>query len=320
LASRLPIPVVTDRSPAGRSTVAAALARKPDVAVFDFLHSAILAPSSLNGMPSVLFTHNVESEIFRRHVEVAANPLKRAVWRDQLRKMERYEREVLSRFRTVVAVSERDAAWFREGLGIDHAEIIPTGVDTGFYSYSPPDGEGQVAFTGAMDWLANIDAMDWFLDEIWEQVAREHPGASMKVIGRNPPASLVGKAKARGLRWQLTGFVDDVRPHVRGSSVYVIPLRVGGGTRIKVFEAMAMGCPVVSTSIGVEGLPLEAGRHYLLADTAPDFAAAVVRLLRDRGLRETMAQEARRYVEEHFSFRRAAQVFEEICRRTEERE
>lgn len=315
LASRLPVAVATDRSPAGRKVVEAELERRPDVVVFDFPHAAMLAPGRL-AVPSVLFTHNVESEIFRRHAEVASNPLKRALWRDQLRKMERFERETLARFDAVVAVSDRDAAWFREELGIARVEVIPTGVDTAFFSWSPPGEDGRVAFTGSMDWLANVDAMDWFLGDVWDRVARQAPAASMRVIGRNPPASLV--AKARGLPWDVTGFVDDVRPHVHGSSVYVIPLRVGGGTRIKVFEAMAMGCPVVSTSIGVEGLPLEPGRHYLRADTADDFAAAVVRLLRDPDLRGALSREARRCMEERFSFLHAAREFEEICRRTEE--
>ena len=319
LASRLPIPVATDRSAAGRRAVGAALAARPDVAVFDFPHAAMLAPGRLPAA-SVLFTHNIESEIFRRHAEVSPSALKRMVWRNQLRKMERFEKQTLARFGAVVAVSERDAAWFRDGLGIDRAAVIPTGVDTQFFPWSPPGDRGRVAFTGAMDWLANIDAMDWFLGDVWERVAGQAPEASMRVIGRNPPAALADRVRARGLPWELTGYVDDVRPYVRGSSVYAIPLRVGGGTRIKVFEAMAMGCPVVSTSIGVEGLPLEPGRHYLRADTAADFADAVVRLLRDPDLRLALSREARRYVEDRFSFRRAAQAFEEICRLAEEEE
>ncbi len=320
LASRIPVPVATDRSRPGRQVVEAELTRhprQPDVAVFDFLHATVLAPADL-AVPSVLFTHNVESEIFRRHVAVAAHPLKKALFRDQLRKMERFERNALRRFDTVVAVSERDAALFRESFGLARAEVIPTGVDVEFFSYAPPGDSGVIAFTGSMDWLANIDGVDWFLEQVWDRVIREVPGARFRVIGRNPPAFLTGKARTRGLSWDFTGFVDDVRPHVRGCSAYVIPLRVGGGTRLKAFEAMAMGCPVVSTSVGVEGLPLEPDRHYLRADTAPAFAAALVRLLRDAGLREKLAREARRHVEESFSFLRVARAFETICDRTAE--
>jgi glycosyltransferase involved in cell wall biosynthesis len=315
LVSRLPVPVATDRSNPGRRVVAAELDRRPDVAVFDFLHSAVLGPATLD-VPSVLFTHNVESEIFRRHAALAENPVKKAIFRDQLRKMERFEGNALRRFQTVVAVSERDAACFRESFGLARAEVIPTGVDVDFFRYSPPGDAGTIAFTGSMDWLANIDGIDWFLEQVWDRVAREVPGARFKVIGRNPPAHLIEKARAKGLPWDFTGFVDDVRPHVRGCSAYAIPLRVGGGTRLKAFEAMALGCPVVSTSIGVEGLPVEPGRHYLRADTAPDFAAALVRLLREAALRERLAREARRHVEESFSCLRVARTFEEICDRT----
>lgn len=317
LLSRLPVPVATDRSRPGRRVVAAELARGPDVVVFDFPHSAVLAPDAL-GAPSVLFTHNVESEIFRRHAAVAASPVKRAVWRDQLRKMERFERATLRGFDTVVAVSERDAIHFRETCGISRVEVIPTGVDIDFYGYACPGDSECVAFTGSMDWMANSDALDFFLEEVWDLVVREVPGARMKVIGRNPPSFLAEKARARGAAWELTGFVEDIRPHVRGCSAYVIPLRVGGGTRLKAFEAMAMGCPVVSTSIGVEGLPLQPDRHYLRADTAPDLAASLVRLLRDAVLRERIAREARRYVEESCSFLHASRAFEAICRRTAE--
>jgi glycosyltransferase involved in cell wall biosynthesis len=317
LASRVPVAVATDRSRLGRRVIDAELARRPDVVVFDFLHAAVLAPAAL-GAPSVLFTHNVESEILRRHAAVATSPLKRAVWRDQLHKMERFEGDTLRRFDTIVAVSDRDAAHFQEVFGIARAEVIPTGVDVDFFGYASPGDADCIAFTGSMDWMANIDAMDFFLTQVWDLVVREVPRARMKVVGRNPPDFLIDKARERGVAWEFTGFVDDVRPHVRGCSAYVIPLRVGGGTRLKAFEAMAMGCPVVSTAIGVEGLPLQPGRHYLRADAAPELAAALVRLLRDAELRERIAREARRHVEESFSFLRAAQAFEEICRRTGE--
>jgi glycosyltransferase involved in cell wall biosynthesis len=317
LVSRLPVSVATDRSRPGRRVVDAELARRPDVVVVDFPHAAVLTPVAL-GVPSVLFTHNVESEIFRRHAALAVNPAMRAVWRDQLRKMERFERDTLRRFDTVVAVSDRDAAHFREAFGVVRAEVIPTGVDSEFFGYDSPADSECIAFTGSMDWMANIDAIDFFLTQVWDLVAREIPRARMKVIGRNPPGFLVEKARGRGVAWEFTGFVEDVRPHVRGCSAYVIPLRIGGGTRLKAFEAMAMGCPIVSTSVGVEGLPLESGRHYLRAETAPELAGALVRLLRDAGLRERIAREARRHVEESFSFLRAAQAFEEICRRAVE--
>jgi glycosyltransferase involved in cell wall biosynthesis len=123
----------------------------------------------------------------------------------------------------------------------------------------------------------------------------------------------VQRAQARALNWEFTGFVDDVRPFVQNAHVYVIPLRVGGGTRIKVYEAMATGCPVVSTRIGVEGLPVEDGRHYLEGDSAEAMAAAVLALLDDGGRRERLSRQARDFVEQNMSASRAARVFEQIC-------
>lgn len=312
LGHRLPIPVRTDWSPAGVAAVTAAMARSPDVAVFDFLHAAVLAPVTLP-LPTVMFTHNVEAEIFARHRDMAANPLLRAVWRSQHAKMQRFEAESLPRFDVVVAVSERDAQHFRQACGVADPYVIPTGVDLDYFNWTAPVRDTDVVFCGSMDWLANQEAMRYFLEEVWEQIAAEVPEARMTVVGRAPPSALVERAQRRGFAWRFTGYVDDVRPFMRGAAVSVIPLRVGGGTRLKVYEAMAMGLPVVSTGVGVEGLPVRAGEHYLHADNSPDFAAAVVKLLRDRERREKLSHASREFVESHFSHRAAARAFEGAC-------
>ena len=163
-----------------------------------------------------------------------------------------------------------------------------------------------------MDWEANIDGVTHFLDDVWPLILREMPQARFVVVGRRPPASLV--ARAQGLSGvSFTGFVDDVRPYVHAAHAFIIPLRVGGGTRIKAFEAMALGCPVVSTSIGIEGLDVTPDRHYLLRDAATDQADAVLTLLRDAALRERVSREARACVEARYGHRVAAEVFERIC-------
>jgi glycosyltransferase involved in cell wall biosynthesis len=151
------------------------------------------------------------------------------------------------------------------------------------------------------------------MDEVWPRIVAAMPDAAMTVVGRKPPADLVERARSRGLRWTFTGRVDDIRPHVRSAAAYVIPLRVGGGTRIKAFEAMAMGVPVVSTSIGIEGLELEAGHHFLQADSAEALARELVRLLTDEALGRTLARTARAHVESKFSNAAVARVFEQIC-------
>lgn len=315
LLSHLPFSVATDRSVAGKMLINQLLEKKPDLIIFDFLHAAVFAPSRIC-CRSLLFTHNVETEIFKRHAEVASNPLMKMIWHSQYRKMHQFETASISLFNTVIAVSERDRDVFKKVSGDHRTEVISTGVDLDYFSYRPPNGEQRVVFTGSMDWLANIDGIRYFMPEVWPLIAQEIPSASMTVVGRNPPAPLVQQAQEKGLSWSFTGFVDDVRPHVWEAAAYVVPLRVGGGTRIKVFEAMAMGIPVVSTGLGVEGLPIEAGKHYIRAETAKEMAEAVIKLLHTPDLARQYAENARRYVEDHCSSYVVARQFEEICWRT----
>jgi glycosyltransferase involved in cell wall biosynthesis len=215
-------------------------------------------------------------------------------------------------------VSERDASTFRNDNRIRHVATIPTGVDLTYFSHALPPAGGApvVTFTGSMDWAANIDGIKWFMDEIWPCVRDQHPDAQFRVIGRNPPESLIAEARARGLSWNFTGFVDDVREHLVDAQVYVIPLRVGGGTRIKAYEAMARGIPVVSTGLGIEGLPVEDGVHYLGADDAGAFAEAIIRLLDAPALGGSLSRAARGFVEANFGAEKVATAFEAICLET----
>lgn len=314
----LPVNVAVDRTRAGLDAVRQ-LARRSDIdlLVFDFVHSAVLVPPGLQ-QASVCFTHNIEAEIFERHAKQAPDAMRRWLWSSQYRKMARFESQVLTRFDKVIAVSERDAHQFGQRYGVQGAEAIPTGVDLDFFSWElapevdvahPP----RVVFTGSMDWAANIDGVQHFLKQVWPLVLRQCPAARFVVVGRNPPAALRAMSNAQV---EFTGFVDDVRPHVRSAHAFVIPLLVGGGTRIKAFEAMAMGCPVVSTAIGIEGLGASADQHYLLGDSAEAMAEAVVALLSQPAQREALSRRARGFVEAHFGHRRVARVFEDICRHT----
>jgi glycosyltransferase involved in cell wall biosynthesis len=164
-----------------------------------------------------------------------------------------------------------------------------------------------------MDWLANQDGVSWFMDAVWPRIIGKVPDARFTVVGRAPPESLIDAAQRKGYAWQFTGYVDDVRDSMRGSAVAVVPLRIGGGTRLKVFESMAMGCPVVSTTIGVEGLPVINGQNCLLADDSAKFADQVIDLLLSSDLRYRLAASARRLVEQQFDFRVAAAAFARAC-------
>lgn len=317
LVSKLPVSVATGWSVAAQRVIDAELATLPDVAVVDFAHTVVFAPRRLP-VPSVLFTHNVEAQIFKRHAEVAANPLVRAIWRSQWAKMMTFERAALLRFDGVVAVSEQDREIFARDYGVENnVHVIPTGVDLDYFGARAQTAavfEGEtLVFTGSMDWMPNIDAIEFFMDEIWPLIIAQRPQVRATIVGRTPSPRLVEQAKRRGYAMEFTGRVEDVRPYMHGAQVYIIPLRVGGGTRLKVFEAMAMGCPMVSTGIGVEGLPLESGKHYMLADTAAEFAEAVLRLLKNPKLCAKMAQAARAHVAGNFSSKNVAKAFEDIC-------
>jgi polysaccharide biosynthesis protein PslH len=295
-----------------------ALTQKPDVVVVDFPHADVLVPRTLS-CPSVMFTHNVEAEIFERHA-IQTKGLMQRIWRMQSRKMDRFEGDVLRRYDSVIAVSDRDRDVLAKRYGLSSLAVIDTGVDLDFFARqpvaAPPDPKGgRLIFTATMSWPANVDGIHFLLDQVFPALLAARPNLAATIVGRSPPASLSDKIKSRGLPVTLTGFVDDIRPYVAEADVYVIPLQVGSGTRIKAFEAMAMGRPVVSTTIGVEGLDVTDQEHFLRADDGPAFAAAILRLLDDAGLRDQLARNARTLIEERFSWARVAEQFEAICLR-----
>jgi glycosyltransferase involved in cell wall biosynthesis len=317
LLNRLPVNIVNDRTPAATSAVAELAADSNiDILVFDFVHSAVTRPESMSAV-SVCFTHNVEAEIFARHAEKASSVIWRKIWAALYVKMKRFEGKVLRAFDTVIAVSERDVLAFKNEYGVADALAIPTGVDLDFFAYRRPpaideSNPPRVVFTGSMDWAANIDGVQFFLTEVWPRVLAAIPNAVFVVVGRNPPAGLLATARTCK-QVEFTGFVDDVRPYVHAAHAFIIPLLVGGGTRIKAFEAMAMGCPVVSTSIGIEGLDAREDVDYLKKDDAASISAAIVELIESETLRDRLSSSARALVEQRFGHKVAANVFEQIC-------
>ncbi len=319
LVSRLPVAAATDRSAAGSLLVQQILATRPDIVVVDFPHADVLMPRGCINTPSVLFTHNVEAEIFERHV-CRSTGLRRLIWADQSRKMARLEKESLVRYTTVIAVSRRDREALTTRYGLSRVEAIETGVDLDFFSTSPtetaPDPSmdgGVLVFTATMSWPANVDGIHFLLDNVFPRLLHARPRIKAVIIGRDPPASLSEKIRKRGLNVDLVGFVTDIRPYVAQANVYVIPLFIGSGTRIKAFEAMAMGRPVVSTAIGMEGLDVRDGEHFVRADDAESFARSILALMSDASMRTQIATSARRLLEDRFSWSRVAHDFEKIC-------
>lgn len=286
-----------------------------DVVVCDFLMAGVNLPARLS-CPTVLFQHNVEAMIWKRHYEVQQNPLKKLYLYGQWRKAFAFESLMSNRVDEVIAVSTEDAETMQGDYGIGTVFDVPTGVDTDYFypGYSGQREAHNLVFTGSMDWLPNHDAIQFFAREIMPRIRRSVPDVSLTVVGRNPYPELIELSK-RDPGITVTGRVDDVRPYIERAAAYIVPLRIGGGTRLKIYEAMAMEKPVVSTTVGAEGLPISHERELLLADTPADFAAAVVRVLSDDALAKSLSTSAATLVREHFGWNHAAQKFAEICRR-----
>lgn len=317
----LPYAVAKYRSDTYRRRVGALLGEGSfDAVVCDFLPPFVNMPANLP-CPAILFTHNVEAEIWRRHAENAGNPIARALLRRQHRRMLCFEREALSRFDLVLAVSDADRRTFAR-LYPDAmrapAHVVETGVDTAYFSPAEAGhGDGSrtahLVFTGSMDWLPNEDGVLYFAREILPRIRAEVPTATLSIIGRSPTSAVRTLAGQPGV--EVTGRVEDVRPHVAAGTVYVVPLRIGGGTRLKIFEAMSMGKAVVSTTVGAEGLPVTPGSDIVIADDPGDFAMAVLRLIRNTSERQRLESAARRLVVERYDWSAVAQGFEDALAR-----
>jgi sugar transferase (PEP-CTERM/EpsH1 system associated) len=287
-----------------------------DLVVCDFLAPATNVPRNL-GCPIVLFQHNVEAMIWRRHYEVQKNLVKKSYLFAQWLKMRGFERATCRRFDAVVAVSNEDREQMQNDYGVSSVFEVPTGVDTNFFR---PSGHEQtdahnIVFTGSMDWLPNEDAITYFTAEVLPLVRKEIPDVTLTVVGRNPYSSLLELAK-RDPSLIVTRRVDDVRPYMERAAAYIVPLRIGGGTRLKIYEAMAMEKAIVSTTVGAEGLPVADGAELLLADSAESFASAVVRVLNDKVLANALGARAAATVRQKFGWERVAERFAEICEHT----
>ncbi|HKP86869.1 MAG TPA: glycosyltransferase [Blastocatellia bacterium] len=313
MGSRLPYAIQKYRSTAMRRAIERELTgRNHDLVVCDFLVPSINLALDRR-CPALLFQHNVESMIWRRHYEIQTGRLKKAFFRSQWQKMYCYERDVCRRFDAVIAVSPNDCEQMRNEFGLKQVYDVPTGVDT---EYFRPLGATrdpfEIVFTGSMDWMPNEDAILYFIEKILPRLASSHPQVTLTVVGRNPGERLKALAESNA-QVKVTGRVDDVRPYIDKASAYIVPMRVGGGTRLKIYEAMAMGKPVISTTVGAEGLPVRDGKELLIADQPEDFARAVIGVLDDARLASRLGEQARSLVRARFGWEEVAKAFIDVC-------
>ena len=312
--SRYPVAVQNDYTKELESKIESLVGAKSyDLLICDFLQPTLNFRNVMKGQRTLLFQHNVESLIVKRHYETASNVLMKLFWYGQWKKMVKYEKMMCRCFDGVVTVSENDKALLENEFGAENVFAIPTGVDTSYFS---PNGlrpdPNSLIYVGSMDWLPNEDAMMFFAEQILPIIKQKVPEVKLTIVGRNPSDALAHIGK-RYPEVTIVGRVDDVRPYVRQHCVFIVPLRIGGGTRIKVFEAMAMGKAIVSTTIGTEGLPLDTGEYVLQADTPSSFAEAVIRLLLNEADRKKLEVAARSFVEKNCSWEKASEAFTHIC-------
>jgi glycosyltransferase involved in cell wall biosynthesis len=282
--------------------------RRFDVAVCDFLAASLNFPNRVL-IPTVLFQHNVEAVLWQRQSRVGASLLARLAFTVEAAKMKRYEPAAIGKFDHVVAVSDSDRRRMG-GVSDDRITVVPTGVDIEKFAGKEMAvvSDPVVVFTGTMDWEANVDGIEFFCDEIWPVILAEIPDARLLIVGREPGPRVKRLASASV---EITGTVPSVLEYLEKAAVVVVPLRIGGGTRLKIYEAMAMGKAVVSTSIGAEGLDVHPDRDIVLSDEPSEFARRVIQLLRDENLRLRYGREAVKTVSQ-YDWAVIARRFEEV--------
>jgi polysaccharide biosynthesis protein PslH len=266
-----------------------------------------------SGLPSVVAAHNVESQIWQRRSEHAKNPLGKFYFAWQARKMRAFERSAFRSAR-IFAVSEQDRDQFL-AEGLSQVDVVENGVDVEYFQPVQASNGASLLFLASLDWFPNQDALNYFLDAIFPLIRQQEPSVALRVVGRRAPAELVARSK-RNPGVEFIGEVDDVRGQYREAALVLVPLRIGGGSRLKILEAMAAGTPVVSTTIGAEGITATPGKDIVLADTPADFARETIRLMRDPDARIRLAANARQLVVNKYSWDSLAKKLEDIWQAT----
>jgi glycosyltransferase involved in cell wall biosynthesis len=282
---------------------------------FDLVHLDIVFMARylevLPGVRVVLNHHNVESHLLWRRAAAERSRLGRAFFEREAGKACILERTIVPRVARNIVVSDLDGERLRELTPGARITTVANGVDVEFFrARHGADGDARgLAFAGGMDWFPNRDAITYFADSLWPALLRDDPRRTMTVIGRDPPPAVL--AAARDPRLRVLGFVDDVRPHLEAASIYVCPMRVGGGTRLKILDALALSRAIVSTELGVEGLGLTEGEHYLRAHTPEEFVSQVRRLEAEPALRQRLGEAGRALVVRRYSWSRVAESLEQ---------
>jgi glycosyltransferase involved in cell wall biosynthesis len=296
----------------------ALLTRRFDIVNLEFSFLGHLdlrrAPAGMAPPRLVVDSHNIDYDLARQYARASTGLTRRIYAAVNWRKLRREEIDTYAGADGVYLCSTDDQRRLLEHVPGLATAVIPNAADVEYFKSAPggsPAGQRTIVFFGLMSYVPNVDGVTYFAREIWPRIAAMHPDVRFKIIGGRPTRSILDLA---GPRIEVTGFVDDLRPHLSEACVVVVPLRLGGGTRLKIVEAMAMGNAIVSTSIGAEGIDAEPGRELVIEDRPEAFADAVNALLSDPGRATAIGEAARRLAVERYSWSKAARTLEDFLR------
>jgi polysaccharide biosynthesis protein PslH len=283
------------------------MTRQIDLVQYEFPESALYKPPP--HVPTLFDAHNIEHDLLARVARSGGNASKQIFNLLESHKLKRLETALWDQATSCIATSERDANLMR-GLTSTPVDVVPNGVDLEYFGEAPhiPPQAHHVVFTGAMRHQPNADGAVWYATKVHPLVRDALPDATFSIAGADPPRKVQALESSS---IEVTGEVADIRPFIGGAQVMIVPLWSGGGTRLKVLEAFAAGRPVVSTTVGVEGLDVQHGEHLLIAATAVDFAKAVIKLCADRELAERLSSAGRQLVEDRYGWSAIAARLEE---------
>lgn len=318
LFSSAPLPIVKYRTATMRARLRRLIAEHHyDLVHLDMLHLADYQ-AECGDIPVVLVEHNVEYVILQRRAETETSWLRKTYLRYQCAKLKAFEARACAQADHVVAVSDLDAEHLRSMAPGAKVTAVPNGVDTDFFQTPPTAPQSsELVFVGGLTWFPNLDAIRYFASDILPLILPDVPDVRLTVIGKNPESPTTHEIAAHP-QIRLAGLVDDIRPYVASAAAYIVPLRIGGGTRLKILDALSMSKAIISTAIGCEGLEVEDGKSIVVANTPAEIAAAILKVLRDPALAQRLGQEGRALVERRYDWSAVAkglmQVYQQSAR------
>ncbi len=289
-----------------------------DIAHADQLNMAQYA-ERVSGARTVLDAHNALWLLYKRFAETMGHGPKKWLLARDWRLLKTYEGNVCRRFDGILAVSNEDKIALEEATGKPtDITIIPITVDIDeFKPVTHQSNPNHILHIGTMYWPPNIDAVHWFVEQVFSLVCEKRPDVVFDVVGARPPQSIV-ELGGDGTGINVTGYVDDPTPYHEQAGVMIVPLRAGGGMRVKILNGLAQGMPIVTTSIGCEGIAAKPGTHLLVADTPEDFAAATLRVLSEPELARTLSHNGRELIKNKYDYRAACQPIDALYKKTED--